>query len=150
MPTPTAAGNTSIGCLLSSTCPTRKKPSKKQYKDIEFGVKIARKIAELDIGQTIVVKDGAVLSVEAMEGTDMAIKRGASFSGAGAVVIKSARPLQDMRYDIPIIGRKTIKALKQAGIAVIVFSANKTLMLDRKRLVEDADSRGICMVAREI
>jgi UDP-2,3-diacylglucosamine hydrolase len=126
---------------------TSHKPTKEQLKDIFFGHKIAKSIAGLDIGQTVVVKDRAVLAVEAMEGTDQTILRGAKLGRGEVVVVKVSKPKQDRRFDIPIIGERTIETLKKAGVKVLAFSAGSTLILDTEAVVKMADRAGICLVA---
>lgn len=121
-------------------------PTKSQLEDIEFARPIIKQIAHLKIGQTIVVKDKAVLAVEAMEGTDEAIKRAAKIASGGAVVVKMSSPRHDMRFDIPLIGPSTIKVMKEAGVAVIAIEAGKTLLMDKEELLSLADSFGICVV----
>lgn len=115
--------------------------------DIEFGRGIAKSIAGLDIGQTVVVKDRAVLAVESIEGTDEAIKRGARYGKEGIVVIKVSKPDQDMRFDIPIIGPDTIKLLQQLKAACISIEAKKTLIIDKEETIKLANESGIGIVA---
>lgn len=126
---------------------TKRVPTDTEKQDIEFGFPIAKEIAGLDIGQTIVVKNRVVVSVEAVEGTDEAMKRAASLAGPGVMVIKVARPFQDMRFDIPVIGINTLKTLIEIGSNVIAVEARKTLFIDEKSLVEFADRNNITIVA---
>jgi DUF1009 family protein len=98
---------------------TRKKPSKDEWLDIEFGWKIAKKMGRIDIGQTVVIKDKAVMAVEAMEGTDEAIKRGGQLAEEGAVIVKVSKPGQDMRFDVPVVGTGTIHTIKKAKAGVL-------------------------------
>ena len=126
---------------------TKKKPGREQKKDIEFGLKIAKAIAGLDVGQTIVVKDKVVLSVEAIEGTDEAIRRANRYCSGGAVVVKVSKPEQDMRFDIPLVGKQTIKTLIEEKVAVLAMEAGKTLFLDREYVLSQADKHGIVIVA---
>jgi DUF1009 family protein len=125
---------------------TRKKLKKDQLKDISFGWKIAKGIGKLDIGQTIVVKDLAVMSVEAIEGTDEAIKRGGSHAGGGSVAVKVSKPGQDMRLDVPVVGPDTIQAMKKAGVEVLALEADKSIIVDRERVLREADKAGIVVV----
>ena len=129
--------------LESWLCPkgvlTARKPSSDEEKDIAFGLPLARALAGHDIGQTIVVKDGTVVAVEAMEGTDACIRRAGQIAGPGCVVIKVARPKQDLRFDLPVIGQRTLDALKEAGITVLAMEAQKTLLLDKDTLIKNAD-----------
>lgn len=122
-------------------------PTKKQLEDIEFARPIIKSIAQMRIGQTIVVKDRAVLAVEAMEGTDEAIRRAGEIGGPGAVVVKMSNPRHDMRFDIPLVGPSTIEAMKDAKAAVLAVEAGKTLFIDREEVFRLADTAGICVIA---
>ncbi len=126
---------------------TQTKPTPEQQKDIEFGYNIAKNIAGLDIGQTIVVKKGVVVAVEALEGTDAAIERGGILAKGDIVVIKVSKPDQDKRFDVPVIGQKTIDILKEAKANVLAFSANETLLLQKDEIIKSADEAGICLIA---
>jgi DUF1009 family protein len=106
------------------------KLSRREEEDVDFGWKIAKEIARLDIGQTVIVKNGTVLAVEAFEGTNEAIKRGGALARKDAVMIKVAKPKQDMRFDVPVIGIETIKVARESKIRVIAIEAGKTLLLD--------------------
>jgi DUF1009 family protein len=117
----------------------------KQRADVAFGFPIAKTIADLDIGQTVVVKDGAVLAVEAIEGTDAAILR-AGRVGEGACVVKVAKPRQDPRFDVPAIGPDTLAAMLEAKASALAFEAGRTLVLERAALVQAADGHGIALV----
>jgi len=121
-----------------------------QRKDLAFGYQMADAIAGLDIGQTVVVKHQAVVAVEAMEGTDETIARAGALAGPGAVVVKVAKPKQDMRFDVPIVGVTTIEAMRQVKAAVLSIDANKTLIFDEERFIRAADEAGIVVVGREI
>jgi DUF1009 family protein len=122
---------------------TETKAKEKNIHDILFGYKIAKKISDLDIGQTVIVKDKIVIAVEAMEGTDECIKRGAKLAGNGFVVIKVSRPDQDMRFDIPVIGIKTIKLLKKYKSSGIAIEAGKTFLINKEKLLQMADKNKI-------
>jgi len=126
---------------------TRRKPTQKEWRDIEFGHKMAKEIAGLDIGQTVVVKDQAVLAVEGMEGTDSTIKRGGKLGRGNVVVVKVSKPQQDRRFDLPIVGERTIQVLKEAKARVLAFSARSTILLDRDKVVKSANKNGISLVA---
>lgn len=115
--------------------------------DIEFGRGIAKSIAGLDIGQTVVVKDKVVLAIESIEGTDETIKRGAYYGKEGIVVIKVSKPNQDMRFDIPIIGPETITLLKELKARCLAVEAGKTLMVDKDEVLKIADSSGVGIIA---
>jgi len=140
------------GTYLSHLLPspgilTRRKPTQKEWQDIEFGHKMAKEIAGLDIGQTVVVKDQAVLAVEGMEGTDLAIKRGGKLGRRDVVVVKVSKPQQDRRFDLPIVGERTVEVLKEAKAKVFAFSARNTILLNRKKVVKRANQNGISLVA---
>jgi len=126
---------------------TRRKPTQKEWQDIEFGHKMAKEIAGLDIGQTVVVKDQAVLAVEGMEGTDRTIRRGGKLGKGNVVVVKVSKPQQDRRFDLPIVGERTIEVLKEAKAKVLAFSARSTILLDRDKVVKSANKNGISLVA---
>jgi DUF1009 family protein len=122
----------------------RHRPTPAHLDDAAFAWPIARALAGLDVGQTVVVRDRAVLAVEAAEGTDAAIRRAGSIA-AGAVVVKLARPGQDPRFDLPALGPGTLAAMRDAGAAALVFEAGSTLVLDRRELVAGADACGIAL-----
>jgi len=115
-----------------------------QEADIAFGLPIAKKLGDLDIGQTVIVKDRAVLAVEAIEGTDEALLRAGALV-PGGVAVKVAKPGQDPRFDMPAIGRRTVETLVEARIAVLAFEAGATLVLERDDLVREADAHGIAV-----
>ena len=115
--------------------------------DLVFGYRMADAIADLDIGQTIVVKNQAVVAVEAMEGTDETIRRAGRLAGPGACVIKVAKPQQDMRFDVPTVGCTTIETLHKARGRVLAIEADRTILLDQEETVALADRLGICIVA---
>ena len=119
------------------------KLTSKVLKDIEFGFETAKKIAGLDIGQTVVVKDNAVVAVEGLEGTDKCILRGYELAGNGIVVVKVNKPNQDMRFDVPVIGKRTFEILKQVQAAVICFESGKTLFFDKDECLKIADENNI-------
>ena len=124
------------------------KLSRTEEEDVDLGWNVAKEIARLDIGQTIIVKNGTVLAVEAFEGTNDAIKRGGALAREGAVMIKVAKPNQDMRFDIPVIGVETIKVAGEAKLRVIAVEAGKTLFLEREAIVDLAKRASISIVAR--
>ena len=127
---------------------SRATPSPADQEDLAFGYRMADALAALDIGQTIVVKDKAVVAVEAMEGTDVVIKRAGDIAGAGTKVVKVAKPNQDMRFDVPVVGVATIDAMKAAGATVISIDAGKTLVVDGERFFDAANAAGIVVVGR--
>ncbi|PIE71988.1 MAG: hypothetical protein CSA22_00095 [Deltaproteobacteria bacterium] len=133
--------------LAPHGCWTRAYPNAAQQSDISFGWEIAKTIGKLDIGQCIVVSGGSVLAVEAIEGTDAAIARGAGFSDGDAVVIKICKPQQDRRFDIPAIGMETLKTMQQHGARVLVIEAGQAVVFDRAAMIDFADEQGIRIVA---
>ncbi len=124
------------------------KLSRQEEDDVDFGWKIGKEIARLDIGQTVVVKNGTVLAVEALEGTNEAIKRGGGLAREGAIIVKVAKPNQDMRFDVPVIGVETIRIATEARVRVIAVEAGKTLLLERDAIVDLARRAKISIVAR--
>ncbi|MDA8172394.1 MAG: UDP-2,3-diacylglucosamine diphosphatase LpxI [Nitrospiraceae bacterium] len=132
--------------LVAAGALTRKEPTKSQWKDIEFGFRMSKELGRLDIGQTVVVKDLAVMAVEAIEGTDKAIKRGGRLANGGAVVVKTAKPRQDMRFDVPVAGLSTIHAMIEAEASVLALEAGKTILLDGQKVKAEAAEAGIAIV----
>jgi DUF1009 family protein len=123
-------------------------PNEQEHEDFQFGYRMADAIAALDIGQTIVVKHKAVVAVEAMEGTDEVIGRAGHLAGPGVRVIKVAKPNQDMRFDVPIIGIATIQAMRIAGASALSIDAGRTLVLDGEHVFKSANEAGIAIVGR--
>jgi len=130
-------------------CLTKTKPSPEVEEDIAFGWRIAKKIAELDIGQSVIVKEKAIIAVEGMEGTDEAIKRGGRLAGAKTVMVKVSRPSQDARVDLPAVGLKTVKSLFEARGRAICFEAQKVLFFQREKAISLADANGISIVVKK-
>jgi DUF1009 family protein len=128
---------------------TKRKPTREEEQDIEFGWQMAKEIGRLDIGQTIVVKDQAVLAVEAIEGTDEAIRRGGRLCREGAVVVKICKPQQDLRFDLPAVGTQTIRSMQEVNAACLAIEAGRTIIIDRESVQVEADRAGIAIVARE-
>lgn len=122
---------------------TKAKPEPAQEEDIKFGARIAREVAGLDIGLSIFVKDKAVIAVEDIEGTDAMIARGGRLAGPGGVVIKVARPKQNMKFDIPVIGPQTIRSMAEVKAGCLAIEAKKTLIIDKEETVALADNSGI-------
>lgn len=118
-------------------------PNEEELNDIEFGYKIAKHIAALDVGLTVVVKNGIVIAVEALEGTDNCIYRAAKLAGQGCRVVKVGRPQQDMRFDLPIIGPKTIKVLAKTKSSLIAIESGTTLILDKEKVIQSSKKLGI-------
>jgi DUF1009 family protein len=127
---------------------TRRKPSAREQRDIEFGWELAKRMGDLDVGQSVAVKEQAVLAVEAIEGTDKAILRAGEYCRAGGfVVVKVAKPQQDMRFDVPTVGCSTVETLHRAGGRVLAIEADKTIVLDREETIALADRYGITIIA---
>jgi DUF1009 family protein len=126
---------------------TRRKPDKHEREDIEYGLEVAREIARLDLGQTIVVRGKACVAIEAMEGTDATIRRAGLLVSGRLTVVKQAKPNQDMRFDVPVVGVPTIEAMVEAGATCLCITAGKTLMFERKEMIAAADRRKIAIVA---
>jgi DUF1009 family protein len=129
---------------------TRREPGRDERRDFEFGCRMADAIAALDIGQTVVVKDSAVVAVEAMEGTDAVIARAGQLGGVGTRVVKVAKPGQDMRFDVPVVGVTTIEAMRAAGASALSIDAGKTLVMDGEAFVQAADEAKIAVVGRAV
>ena len=127
---------------------TRRAPTADETADLACGYTTADAVADLDIGQTVVVKDRAVVAVEAMEGTDEVITRAGRLAGAGTRVVKVAKPRQDMRFDVPVIGVATIHTMREAGATVLSVDAGRTLVLDGDAVFQTADEAGIAIVGR--
>lgn len=134
--------------LLAEVGPlTRRAPDAEECSEIAYGREIAKKIAGLDIGQTVVVSGRACVAVEAMEGTDAAIERAACLSnGRRLVVVKVSKPRQDMRFDVPVVGLKTIQVMRRAGASALAVDAGKTLLFGRLAMVKEAEEAGIAIV----
>ncbi|MFW6296947.1 MAG: LpxI family protein [Desulfosalsimonas sp.] len=128
-------------------CWTRRKPSDKERTDIEFGWKMAKAVGSLDIGQCVVVANGSVLAVEAIDGTDSTIRRGGGLGRGDAVVVKVCKPIQDFRFDVPAVGSQTIETMHEAGAGVLVIEAGKSIVFDKDEMVKLADKYGISIEA---
>ena len=126
---------------------TKVPPTKSQMKDIEFGWTMAKEMGRLDIGQTVVVRDQAVMAIEAIEGTDECIRRAGQLCNGGFTVVKVAKPNQDMRFDVPTIGVGTIETISQAGGRVLAIEADKTIVLDQAATIAAAKKMGVSIVA---
>lgn len=122
------------------------RPTLEQEADIALGREVAGKLGGADVGQTVVVKRGVVLAVEAVEGTDEAIRRAGKLGGPGAVVVKRAKPGQDLRFDLPAAGPVTLEVMREAGAKVLAVEAGKTVLLDGALLFKWAHTLGICVV----
>jgi DUF1009 family protein len=127
---------------------TRRGPTAAEEQDIQFGWKLAKEMGRLDIGQSVMVREGTVLAVEAIEGTDRAIQRAGELCGrSGFVVVKVAKPQQDMRFDVPTVGTATIETMRQAGAKALAIEAGKTILLDEAETIALADRYGIALTA---
>ena len=135
-------------CLAQAGLIAGPKLSRREEEDVDLGWKIAKEIARLDIGQTVIVKNGTIVSVEALEGTNEAIKRSGTLARKGGVMIKVAKPDQDMRFDVPVIGIETLRVASEARLRVIAVEAGKTLLLERDAIVDLANRSKISIVAR--
>jgi hypothetical protein len=129
---------------------TARAPSEAEQADFAFGYRMADAIAGLDIGQSIAVKDGAVVAVEAMEGTDEMLRRAGALAGPGIRLVKVAKPNQDMRFDVPVVGVRTIEVLRDVGATALSVDAGKALLIDGPAVIEAAEAAGIAMVGREV
>jgi len=134
------------GILVEEGPLTSRRPNKKEWNDIRYGWEIVREIGRLDIGQCIVVKDRVVVAVEAVEGTDGAIKRGGELAKEGAVVIKRSKPQQDLRFDLPAVGPRTIEVMASVKASVLAVEPGRTVVLDRDQLVSQAERAGIAVI----
>jgi DUF1009 family protein len=127
---------------------TRRKPTAAEERDMRFGWTLAKEMGRLDVGQSVMVKEGAVLAVEAIEGTDQAIRRAGELCGRnGFVVVKVAKPRQDMRFDVPTVGTATIRTMHEAGATALAIEAGKTILLDEAETVALADRYGIAIAS---
>jgi DUF1009 family protein len=136
-------------CLAPAGPLTRRKPTAEEKADIQFGYKIAKTMAGADVGQTVCVKNKAVIAVEAMEGTDNCIRRAGAIAKGNFIVVKVAKPKQDLRFDVPVIGLNTIETFQEAGGGILAVEAGRTLVLDRERMVRWADGEKIGILGVE-
>lgn len=125
---------------------TKREPSGEEWQDIRYGKEIASQLSQFDIGQTVVIKDRTVIALEAVEGTDETISRAGSLTDDGFVVVKVARPNQDMRFDVPLVGLDTLKALIEAKGKALALEEKRTLLMDKEELIKSADENGISIV----
>ncbi len=135
------------GWLPAQGTLTTREPTSAEWDDIWLGQSVAKALASFDIGQTVVLKRGVVLAVEASEATDEAIRRGGDYSDGGLVVVKMARPQQDMRFDVPVVGPETLQALLSARATCLAVEAKKTLLLERETLMTQANQAHLAIVA---
>ena len=136
----------SSGLVTPDGILTEDRPTEKEIRDIEFGWKIAKEMGRLDIGQTVVVKDQAVMAIEAIEGTDEAIRRGGKLAGEGAVVVKVSKPRQDMRFDVPVVGPDTLKSMREVNARVLAVESGKSIILNKDRVIKESGKSGIVIV----
>jgi DUF1009 family protein len=134
------------GILVEEGPLTARTPSEKEWEDIRYGWEVAQEIGRLDIGQCVVIKDRVVVAVEAVEGTDGAIKRGGELAKEGAVVVKRSKPQQDLRFDLPAVGPRTIEVMASVKASVLAIEAGRTILLDREIVLEKARSARIAIV----
>jgi UDP-2,3-diacylglucosamine hydrolase len=139
-------------CFLQDHLPqpgtlTRRAPDERERGDIEYGLEVAREIARLDLGQTIVVRARACVAIEAMEGTDATIRRAGALARGRLTVVKIAKPDQDMRFDVPVVGVPTIESMYEAGATCLCITASKTLIFDQAQMIKLADKHRIAVVA---
>lgn len=134
------------GILAEEGPLTRRRPGRKEWSDIRYGWEVAREVGRLDIGQCVVVKDRVIVAVEAVEGTDRAIQRGGELAGAGTVVVKRCKPQQDLRFDLPAVGPKTIEVMASVKATALAVEAGKSVLLDRWEMVQRAERAGIAVV----
>ncbi len=125
---------------------SRRPPTAAEMRDVDFGVRIAREIGRLDIGQCVVVRRQAVLAVEAIDGTDATIRRGGILAGEKAVVVKVSKPTQDLRFDVPAVGLGTVEIMAEVKASVLALEAGKTLIFDRQDMLRLADARKIAVI----
>lgn len=133
-------------CLPGEGPLTERTPDEREMRDIAHGAAVVRDMGRHDVGQTVLVKEGMVLAVEAFEGTNAAIKRGGRLGGKGAVVFKGAREGHDMRFDVPVLGLKTLKTMKSAGVTALAFQAGRQIVLERDAVVSYANRHDIALV----
>jgi DUF1009 family protein len=126
---------------------TSRPPNAAQWKDIGLGYRVGKEIGRLGIGQTVIVKNGVVVAVEAVEGTDAAIRRGGELAKSGCVVVKVSKPQQDLRFDVPAVGVDTIKTVHAVKAAVLAIEAGKTILLEKDALLREAEACGLTIVA---
>ncbi len=126
---------------------TKRSPTDSEWEDIVFGKDIAKKMGYLDIGQTVCIKQKAILAIEALEGTDQAILRSGKLGNGDITVVKMSKPQQDMRFDIPVVGVNTMKSLIRAKVSCLAIEAEKTLLLDQDKCLLMADKNNICIIA---
>lgn len=123
------------------------KPTKEQMDDVNYGFWLAKEMGKIDVGQSVVIKDKMIMAVEAIEGTDSCIKRGAKLAKRGAVIVKVSKPKQDKRFDIPAIGMKTLRTMRCKRASLIAVEANETIIVDQEKVIKYADEHNIVIMA---
>lgn len=134
--------------LAQPGCHTKRKPSKSEKVDIDFGWTMAKELGRLDIGQCVVVRRKTVLALEAVDGTDETIRRGGKIAKENAVIVKVSKPKQDLRFDVPSVGLETIRVMSQVKASVLAIEAGKTLMFNKEEMISEADKVGIAIVCQ--
>jgi len=134
------------GILVEDGLLTKRGPTKKEWEDVRYGWEVAREIGRLDIGQCVIIKDRVVVAVEAVEGTDEAIRRGGTLAGSGAVVVKRSKPQQDLRFDLPAVGPATIETMASVKASVLAVEAGRSILLDREDMCRRAERARIAIV----
>jgi len=138
---------TFLGDQLATVGPmTRRHPDGEERRDVEYGERVARALAGMDLGQTAVVKQRAAVALEAMEGTDETIRRAGRIAGPGTTVVKVSKPGQDMRFDVPVVGEGTLAAMREAGSRVLALDAGRTLLIDRAAFLARAEAEGVAVL----
>lgn len=135
--------------LATEGCWTKRKPTKAEKADIELGWKIAKEIGRLDVGQCVLVENGSILAVEAVDGTDATIKRGGELGHGKTIIVKVCKPNQDLRFDIPAIGIQTIQTMHKSGVITLVIEAGKAVVFDKEEMIRHANKYGISIIALE-
>jgi DUF1009 family protein len=135
--------------LASAGAMTRRAPSRDALRDIDYGRRVALALGALDLGQTVAVKEGAAVALEAMEGTDEVIRRAGRIAGPGVTVVKVAKPRQDPRFDVPVVGPGTLEAMRESGAATLAVDAGQTLLIDKAELLSAADRAEIAVWGME-
>jgi DUF1009 family protein len=129
---------------------THRSPNAEEWEDMTAAVRAAQALADLEIGQTVIIKKGIIVAVEGVEGTDACISRAGKLAGKGCIVLKAARTRQDMRYDVPVVGLDTLKVLRKAKCSVLGIEKSKTLILDKEVFIREADALGLSVVGVDL
>jgi DUF1009 family protein len=135
--------------LAPKGCWSRRKPSRSEWADVRFGLRIIQEIGKLDIGQTIVVRDGSVMAVEAIDGTDATVRRGGQLGREKTIVVKISKPNQDLRFDMPAVGLETVKTMVDVKASVLAVEAERTIVFDKEEMIKLADQNKIALIGME-